>query len=94
MRLCHGVKASGASKSHIHGWVSIGQGENQSTCGQLTDCVREMPSPLINEGKAISSLTAAAAVAGRTAAATTLGSLSPSFEPKARLSQQCAEVCQ
>jgi len=49
---------------------------------------------LINEGKAISSLTAAAAVAGRTAAATTLGSLSPSFEPKARLSQQCAEVCQ
>ena len=83
IRLRHGVNVSGASKSHIHGWVSIGQGENQSTCGPFTRCVGATPSPLISEGKAISGLTAAATLAGRAAAAVTSGSSSPDFEPEA-----------
>jgi hypothetical protein len=67
------------------GWVSIDQGENQSTCSRAGHCAGGTPSALTSEGNAISmcGLTAAAEIAGPAAAATTLGSLSPESEPEA-----------
>jgi hypothetical protein len=61
------------------------QGENQSTCSRAGHCAGGTPSALTSDGNAISmrDLTAAAEVAGLAAAATTLGSLSPEFEPEA-----------